>query len=93
MAVAEKLSIALTPELTADIREVVATGEYASTSEVIRDALRTWKEVRLGRAAAVDGLRRLWDAGVDSGEDAVLDAEDIKARGRERLAALGRSKT
>jgi antitoxin ParD1/3/4 len=88
MATVEKLSIALTPELTADIRDAVATGEYASTSEVIRDALRAWKQVRQGRAAAVEGLRRLWAEGVDGGEDAPLDAEDIKQRGRARLAAL-----
>ena len=43
MAAVEKLSIALTSELTADIRQAVSTGEYASTSEVIRDALRAWK--------------------------------------------------
>ena len=87
MAAAEKLSIALTPELTADIRDAVATGEYASTSEVIRDALRAWKQVRQGRAAAVDGLRRLWAEGVDD-DDRTLDVEDIKQRGRARLAAL-----
>ena len=87
MAAVEKLSIALTPEFAADIRQAVATGDYASTSEVIRDALRAWKHVRQEREAAVEGLRRLWRKGVDSGEGEPLDAEDIKRRGRERLAA------
>ena len=88
MAAVEKLSIALTSELTADIRQAVSTGEYASTSEVIRDALRAWKQVRQSRAAAVEGLRRLWVEGVDGNEDAALHAEDIKQRGRARLATL-----
>ncbi|TCS15508.1 type II toxin-antitoxin system ParD family antitoxin [Caulobacter sp. BK020] len=92
MSTAEKLSIALTPELTADIRQAIATGEYASTSEVIRDALRAWKQVRQGRAAAIEGLRGLWREGVDSDDDAPLDADDIKRRGRERLKALEASK-
>jgi len=88
MATVEKLSIALTPEFAADIREAVATGEYASTSEVIRDALRAWKQIRQGRAVAIEELRRLWQEGLDSGDGGPLDAEDIKRRGRERLAAL-----
>jgi antitoxin ParD1/3/4 len=36
----EKLSIALTTEQAALVRQVVESGEYASNSEVIRDALR-----------------------------------------------------
>lgn len=87
MATVEKLSIALTPEFAADIREAIATGEYASTSEVVRDALRAWKQLRQGRAVALEELRRLWRDGVDSGEGAPLDADDIKRRGRERLPA------
>jgi antitoxin ParD1/3/4 len=87
MATVEKLSIALTSELAADIREAIATGEYASTSEVVRDALRAWKQIRQGREIAIDELRRLWRDGNDSGQGQPLDAEDIKRRGRERLAA------
>jgi hypothetical protein len=48
--------------------------------------------MRLSRAAAIEGLRRAWQDGVDSGGDADLDAEDVKQRGRERLAAMGRAK-
>lgn len=88
MAAVEKLSIALTQEFATEIRQVIATGEYASTSEVIRDALRAWRQIRQGRAVAIEELRRLWKEGVDSGGSAALDAEDIKSRGRERLAAL-----
>ncbi|MEI6270091.1 MAG: type II toxin-antitoxin system ParD family antitoxin [Methylococcaceae bacterium] len=39
----EKLSISLTPELYTLVRGVVTEGDYASTSEVIREALRDWK--------------------------------------------------
>jgi antitoxin ParD1/3/4 len=85
MAAVEKLSIALTPEFAADVRAAIATGEYASTSEVIRDALRAWKRVREERAAVLSDLRRLWGEGVESGAAAPLDADDIKRRGRERL--------
>jgi antitoxin ParD1/3/4 len=87
MATFEKLSIALTPEFAADIRQALATGEYPSTSEVIRDALRAWKQLRQGREVAVSELRLLWREGIDSGESEPLDAQGIKDRGRERLAA------
>ncbi|MGE3875634.1 MAG: type II toxin-antitoxin system ParD family antitoxin [Parvibaculaceae bacterium] len=46
MADVEKVSIAVTPEMAAALREVVESGEYASTSEVVREALREWKPRR-----------------------------------------------
>lgn len=36
----DKRSITLSPELAGAVDDVVAAGEYASASEVIRDALR-----------------------------------------------------
>ena len=46
MTTAEKISIALPPEMVPVIRNAVATGEYASSSEVVRDALRDWTNKR-----------------------------------------------
>ena len=43
MSKLEKLSISLTPELASLVRSAVTEGDYASTSEVIREALRDWK--------------------------------------------------
>jgi antitoxin ParD1/3/4 len=87
MPAVKKLSIALTQEFAADIDQAVASGEFASTSEVIRDALRTWKRARQAQNVAIEELRTLWRDGVASGNDGELDGEDIKRRGRERLAA------
>ena len=36
----EKVSVALTPDLAAMMRQLVETGEYASDGEVMREALR-----------------------------------------------------
>ena len=85
MATVEKLSIALTSEFATDIREAIKAGEYASVSEVVRDALRTWRHARESRAVALDELRHLWRE-AESGGSVPLDPEDIKRRGRERLA-------
>lgn len=60
MATAEKISIALPPEMVHIVRSAVATGEYASSSEVIRDALRDWTYKRNLRQQGVTELRRVW---------------------------------
>ena len=42
----EKVSIALSREMLAVVRKAVAGGDYSSTSEVVREALREWKQRR-----------------------------------------------
>ncbi len=90
MGAVQKLSIALTEELARDVEYAVATGDYSTASEVIRDALRLWKRQRAEQEARLDQLRGLWREGVASGEvEPVSDdwAGEIIARGRKRLAA------
>ena len=74
MANVEKVSVALTPEMAAMLREAVAAGEYASASELMREALREWKERRTLRQRAIEELGRLWDAGIASGPPSDGDA-------------------
>jgi len=91
MGVVRKLSIALTEELASGVDEAVAAGDYASTSEVIRDALRLWRRGRDADRAENVRLRRLWNEGLASGEPQEVTEdwfEDVKHRGIARLAAL-----
>jgi len=60
MANVEKISIALPPEMVAVVRQAVETGEYASSSEVVRDALRDWTQKRSLRHQGIDELRQVW---------------------------------
>ena len=46
MASIEKVSIALSSDMLRMVRGAVQTGDYASTSEVVREALREWKARR-----------------------------------------------
>ena len=85
MAQVEKVSIAVTPEMAAMLRSAVASGEYASSSEVVREALRDWKERRTLRNEAIAELRRLWDEGLASGE--LVESEDAFARIRAKIDA------
>ena len=82
MANVEKVSVSLTPEYAAMMRQVVEAGEYASASEV-REAPRDWKFRRTQREQAIEELRRIWDAGIASGP--ATDGDQAFARMRERI--------
>src|SRR5277367_1070968 len=60
MPTVEKISIALPAEMATLVRGAVETGEYASASEVVRDALREWTWKRNLRQRGIEELRRLW---------------------------------
>src|SRR6218665_2044760 len=85
MANVEKVSVALTPEMATMMREVVEAGEYASASEVMREALRDWKHKRAQRSKAIAELGRLWDDGMSSGPS--VDGEDAFTRIGRKLDA------
>lgn len=87
----EKVSIALPAEMLETVKDAVSSGQYASTSEVVREALREW-ELRQGlRRAEIERLRKAWEEGLASGPPVEIDFEDIKRRGRERLAQMRRT--
>ena len=89
MSKVEKVSVALTPELMGAVRVAVESGDYASTSEAIRDAVRDWNRRREERAAKLADLRAAVQAGIDSGPaPRHRTAEEIIADGRRRLAGL-----
>ncbi len=83
MANVEKISVALTPEMAATKRQGGEAGEYASASEVMREALRDWNRRRTEREQAARELGRLWDEGIASG--ASSDGEEAFARIRQKL--------
>ena len=60
MPTVEKMSIALPKEMASRVREAVETGEYASSSEVVRDALRHWNERRDLRQKSLRALSKVW---------------------------------
>ncbi len=84
----EKVSIALTAEMAAAVREVVKSGEYASSSEVIREALRDWKLKRSLHQKEIEELRRLWGEGLNTGPGQFKDMESIKKEARRRFEMI-----
>jgi antitoxin ParD1/3/4 len=74
----DKISIALPHDLVAEVKAAVERGEYSTTSEVVRDALRDWRLKRKVEALDVEDLKRLVQEGIDSGPS--VDAETVFAR-------------
>ncbi|MDB5440241.1 MAG: hypothetical protein JWM33_2668 [Caulobacteraceae bacterium] len=84
MANIEKVSIALTADMAGMVRQAVDSGEYATASEVVRDALRDWKAKREFSRRQIDELRRLVDEGLASGSKPWSGAEAILTEARRR---------
>ena len=81
------MNISLTPHLEDLVKGKVESGRYNSASEVMRDALRLLEERDQLRDLRLEELRREIQKGIDSGEATPLDIQEVKARGRRRLAA------
>jgi antitoxin ParD1/3/4 len=67
MSKVEKISVALTPEMAQMVKANVGSGDYASSSELIREALREGRQRREMQASAREELGELWDVGLASG--------------------------
>jgi antitoxin ParD1/3/4 len=89
MAEIERMTITMPAEMAAVVKDVVETGDYASTSEVVRAALRDWKMKRALQIEELAALKTDIDAGladVAAGRVKDFDATRIIARGRKLLA-------
>lgn len=89
MGAIERLTITLPADMAGLVRGAVDEGDYASTSEVIREALRDWKlkrELRLRQLAELKADIDRGLADVAAGRLATFNADRIIARGRKLLA-------
>ena len=87
------MEVRLTPDQEAFVRQGIEAGRYQSQDDAIAEALALWEERERNRAeilAAVDAA----EASLGRGEGLVITeqsmrelAEDVKRRGRARLAA------
>ncbi len=89
MAGAGKMTIAITPEMERIVRDAVEAGDYASTSEVIGEALRQWTDRRDPPGYTIEELRDLVREGDKSGPSARESMADVKVEARRRFEAAG----
>ena len=89
MSTIERMTITMPADMAAVVRSAVEGGDYASTSEVIREALRDWKSKRAVQLHELEALKADIDKGladVAAGRLKDFDADRIIERGRKLLA-------
>jgi antitoxin ParD1/3/4 len=94
MSEIERLTITLPAQMATDLKNVVAAGEYASTSEIVREALRDWKTKHAIHIQELEALKADIDKGladVAAGRVKKFDAAHVIERGRKLLANRSRS--
>ncbi len=77
MANIERMTVVFPEPMAAVIRAAVAAGDYATTSEAVRDAVRLWTDKRGQRARDIEMMQRAWEAGKASGSAGPLDMKSI----------------
>src|SRR3974390_2906907 len=86
MAEIERMTITLPADMAAVVKSAVKGGDYASTSEVVREALRDWKTKRALQLQEFAALKAEIDGGLaDLAEGRVKDFDAdriIEERGR-----------
>ena len=94
MAEIERMTITLPADMAAVVKSAVKGGDYASTREVVREALRDWKTKRALQLQELTALKADIDKGLaDLAEGRVkdFDTDRVIERGRQLLASRSRS--
>ena len=89
MSTIERMTITMPADMAAVLKGAVETGDYASTSEVVREAIRDWKAKRSLHLQELTALKAEIEKGLDdlaAGRVHEFDADRIVARGRQLLA-------
>lgn len=85
MAKLERITVTMPEEMAAKLRAAVEAGEYATTSEVVREALRRWSEKQDRIDAENQAIREALDRAQQSG---TVEADDVYRRLREHVANI-----
>jgi antitoxin ParD1/3/4 len=86
----ERLTITLPSDMAAMVKAAVEGGDYASNSEVVREAIRDWKLKRVLQLKEMESIKADIDKGMtDLAEGRVKDFDTARIieRGRKLLAA------
>jgi antitoxin ParD1/3/4 len=94
MSSIERMTITMPADMAAVVKAAVDVGDYASISEVVRDALREWKMKRAVQLQEIASLKVDIDKGladVAAGRVKDFDTKKIVERGRKLLASRSSS--
>lgn len=82
----ERMTVTVTPEMALSMRAALSEGAYASSSEIVREALRDWLHKRRLRETELEALRAditAADNDIAQGRVHRFDPEKIAAKGQE----------
>jgi antitoxin ParD1/3/4 len=89
MSSVERITVTLTADRAGAVRSAVSAGDYASSSEIVREALRDWRHKRALRQRELEDLRADIRRGIEDAETGRVrdfDPERIIEKGGRRLA-------
>lgn len=75
----DTISLTLSPDMLRAVRESVEAGEYASTSDVMQEAVRLWQRQRREDAERLDVIRARIRRSLDDPRPA-LTIEEVRVR-------------
>ncbi len=84
MSKLERITVTVPTEMAARLRAAVDSGEYATTSEIVREALRDWNVGQPREIQSVQELRAMIE---QAGRSPTVDGEEFMGKLRERVAA------
>lgn len=85
MSKLERITVTMPAEMAAKLRAAVDEGSYATSSEIVREAVRAWAEKQERREAELARIRALIAEGEAS---EMLDGETVLREFEEEVARL-----
>jgi antitoxin ParD1/3/4 len=88
MGTIERITITLTAEMAQTLRAAVKGGDYATSSEIVREALRDWSHKRTLQQRELEQLRAEINKGIadiEAGRSSDFDPQEIVGLGERRL--------
>jgi len=85
----ERMTVTMPADMAAFVKSIVKTGDYASTSEVVREAIRDLKAKRSVQVQQLEALKADIGKGladIAAGRVSDFDVDAIVTRGRQLLA-------
>lgn len=90
----ERMTVTVTREMAHTMRSALNEGAYASSSEIIREALRDWQHKRKLRETELETLRAdiaVADKDIAEGRVDTFDVNKIAEQGQKILQSRSRS--
>ncbi len=73
----QTVTVSVSKHQAALIEQAVSTGNYASNSEVLRDAINLWEQHEQLRMLDIARLKQAYDEGIASGPVVKIDIEAL----------------